>query len=468
MREIEIDGQRALGFDTGLSARAFAQAKFAQFITESGVIVRSAEAAGRVEWWKASGVREIAGPDGPTMVFWGPPVEGDSLNALLENRQENALCGTLAAISVWIQAILELEGTAVPLWPCAAAVALEGGLCPAVFFAPPSLVMRNIMADDERYVNPGLSGMDAAAFTAAAMLYRAFAGVAPFSADDISLIRQDMNDGNFLPIRLAVPGLDARLAALIQTCLSGMTCLEANNGAAALAEILAVLNNQTATGVSLIQPVSETDRLLLEKEKAKFLKIKTASVKTRRFLIRNTALLISLLAAAAGAAFITYSILSSRARLPTTAGMDPVQVIESYYRAFGELDHQMMEACITGKAGKDDVRTAINFFVLNKTRQAYEFNAPPVVLPAHEWQGGRPDSPLFGASDLRVKRLDGDESGGIIRYRLDYTFWIPAQAAEPSTEIQPEAPLSLSYPRTELVTLVRKKGNWQISEIIRE
>ena len=492
MLAFEADGHKWLGFNTGLTARAFAQAKFAQFITEPGLIVRPEEASpARIEYWKASGVREAAGPDGqPVMVIWGPPFEGDRLDALLNEcpQQDKVLQDkvlqdkVLAAIGAWIQAILVVEENsahpAPPPWPCAALVAQSDGRCPAVFFAPPSLVMRNITANDERYVNPGLSGMHSAAFTAAAMLYRVFAGNPPFSAAG-SPLYQDMRDSNFLPVHLAVPGLDARLAALIQSGLtdppgpkgpSGPDAPgSAHNGTALLAEFLAVVSSHQESGDSLIRPLPEADLLLLEKEKSQFLKVKTASVKARRFIARNTALLLGLFAAAAGAAFVAHSILSTRANLPTTAGMNPVQVIESYYRAFGELDHQMMEACVTGKAGKDDIRTVINFFVLNKTRQAYEFNAAPMVLPAHEWQGAdHPASPLFGASDLHITALDGD-AGGATRYRLEYTFWIPAQAAGETSMEQPgDDSLSLSYHRSDVITLVQKKGNWQISEILRE
>jgi hypothetical protein len=60
---------------------------------------------------------------------------------------------------------------------------------------------------------------------------------------------------------------------------------------------------------------------------------------------------------------------------------------------------------------------------------------------------------------LRIEWLEGDESNDNLRYRVDYTFWVP--------ETGTAAPLSLSYPRRDLITLVRKKGNWRIAEIIR-
>ena len=490
MHGLEIDGRTALGFDTGLNTRAFAQAKFAQCITEPGLIVRPTEAPpNRVALWKASGVREETGANGePTMVVWGPPVEGDCLDALLNENQppDKVLAAdrALAAVSLWIQSILALGedasggnplGENIPLWPSAAIIGQgDEDRPPSVFFAPPSLIRRSITAHDEGYVNPALHGMAAAAFTAAAMLNRLFAGAPPFSTADISILHQDMREGNFLPIHLAVPGLNSRLAALIHAALERPVLGQTVNGVMLFGEFLDVIQTggQTVAAVSLVVPPSEPDRLLLEKEKAQFLRIKTASIKTRRFVARNMALLWGALAAAAAAAFVVYSIISSRANLPTTEGMDPVQVIESYYYAFGRLDHQMMEACVTGNAGKNDIAMVVNLFVITKTRQAYERNTQSFIFPAHKWQGDDfPDAPLFGAADLRIEQLASDESGGgNLRYRVDYTFWIPAQAAgEAVVETETAAsPLSLSYHRRDILTFVRKNGNWRIAEITRE
>jgi hypothetical protein len=485
MHSFEIDGHKALGFDTGLNARAFAQAKLAQFITEPGLIVRPAQAPpSRVALWKASGVREISGGGGePTMVVWGPPVEGERLDALLaaplnDSEQRDK---ALAAISLWIQAVLALGedtppgGAPPPLWPSAAIIAQGGeNNPPEVFFAPPSLARRSVSAADESYVNPGLSaGAEGAAFTAAAMLYRIFAGTPPFSETDISTLHQDMRDGNFLPIRLAVPGLDPRLASLIQAALDPPVTNEAVPAAVCdLGEFLDVIqiDGKTVSAASLIQDLSETERLLLEKEKDQFLKVNTVSVKTRRFVARNAALLLGCLAAVVIAMLAAYSVVQSRAQRPSTAGMDPVQVIESYYRSFGELDHQMMAACVTGDAGKGDITMVINLFVVSKTRQAYEQSTRSLIFPAHEWQGGDlPDTPLFGATDLRIKWLGGDTDNDRLHCRVDYTFWIPAQAVEETAaESTAENPLSLSYPRRDFITLVLKKGDWHIADIVRE
>jgi hypothetical protein len=477
----ELDGQKALGFDTGFDSRAFAQAKFAQFVAEPGVIFRSDD---RYELWKASGVREVNGTDGkPTMVVWGPLFEGEHLDLLLnENERQDR---TLAVIARWIQAMCafgESSSTPVSFWPCAAIIGEGGTFPPAIFFAPPGLIQRCIITGGERYVHPDLCGTEAATFTAAAMLYRFFAGTPPFTVADELLLRQDMRDGNFLPVRFAVPGLEPRLASLIQSALSPPPPLEKSRGKGNAAEprrpvlldeFLKVLqvDDKPVPAETLIQTVADTELALLEKEKIKFMKIKTASVKTKRFIARNMALLVACLAALIVAIFVGYSFAKSRSLLPSTAGMDPVQVIESYYNAFGELDHQMMEACVVRGTGKNDINMVINFYVLNNVKQVYENS--PLVLSVREWQkneNAAPDPRLFGTADLHVEWLAGGEAYDEIHYRVDYTFWFPNLAneqpvSEPEFDADRPSPF---HPRSDFIVLVRKKGNWRIAEIKRE
>jgi hypothetical protein len=493
-------GSQALGFDTGLSSRAFAQAKFAQVITEPGLIVCPGRTGGVAEW-RATGVVEYADAnDSPTMVVWGPPFKGEHLDLLLNEGGQYGADKALAAICLWVQAILaarKYSQVTVPVWPCAA---LIGEAAPSmeaeVFFMPPSLVKRCIMAPGESarfpggewYVHPDLDGMDAAAFTAAAMLYQVFAGVPPFSAVDEIVLHQDIREGNFLPVHMAVPGLDTGCAALIQKILgpvekkpgagelirstAATKPVSRIDGRAALEDFLVKLqiDEQPVSAVSLVQPLSDSDLLLLEKEKAQFLKINTASVKTRRFIARNTALLVGVLAAFILAFIIIYNTVSARAALPTTAGMDPVQVIETYYNSFGELDHQMMEACVIKGAGKDDISAVINLFVITKVRQAYEFAGTPIVLPASEWQaggGGLVDSSVFGVTGLRIERVTMNDEAML--FRAHYTLWIPGQLADDQEPETRAAENLLPWPnnRTDLLTLVRRKGNWRISEIQR-
>ena len=537
----ELEGETVLGFDTGLDARAFARAKLAQLVTEHGLIVRPGDddAAGSVEIWKASGVIEYADANqamlanqtmvvDQTMVVWGPAFKGERLDLIVNDntRRDQAL----SAIALWLRAILTLDEksrVSVPLWPCAAIVASDGE-SPQVFFAPPSLALRCLRADAESlysgyewYVHPDFGGTELVlgqqgpssltrytsqnqfksestranqrtAFTAAAMLYRVLVGTPPFPATDDIVLPQDMRDGNFLPIRLAIPGLDERLAGLIQRVLEPNvkrnTVTGTIIGKPLPGELLQAI--QTASVSSLILPISGTDRQVLEKEKAQFLKVKTASVKTKRFVIRNAGILLASLAALVVAIFFISTIVNSRAARPTTEGLDPIQVIESYFNAFGELDHHFMENIVLRRVGRNDINMVINLFVINRVRMAHEFSSTPLIISAAQWKemgGGETALAVFGVTDLhieqmefrrdttpqrgRARRYDGEE----LHFRVTYQFWVPAQmlggspyAREARLAIESgELPLPVSFRHVDIVTLVRRHGNWRISDISR-
>jgi len=476
----DVEGRQALGFDTGLDSRAFARAKFAQFITEPGIIVNLDEQASSVSFWKASGVVEHS-----AMIVWGPPFRGERLDFLFDGggTRDDAL----AAICRWMRAILALgDKYQAPLWPCAALIG-EGGGSGAVFFAPPGLVSRCLMPAEaektnNRYVHPGLKGMNAAAFTAAAMLYRVFAGVPAFAAGDGLVLYEDMREGNFLPIRLAAPGLDDGLAALIQKGLGQNGKKGVLPDGTRLLEELLVLLRPGAGAVSpasFINSLSDTDKLSIEKEKTQYLKTKTAAVNTRRFVRRNAAVLLGAFSAVVIAFLIVNSVIKSRSAL-STAGMEPVKIVESYYMAFEKLDHLWMEACVIKDAGKDDISMVMNLFILGKLRQAYEHSVLSPFISAGDWLesgGGQVDFQVFGVTDLRITYAGFAGAAGYAgetgetRYRADYTLWVPGEAADvPETERDAGARYvpPVPYRRTDFVTLVQKKGNWRISGIIRE
>jgi hypothetical protein len=498
--QLEVEGKTALGFDTGLDAQAFAQAKAAQFITQPGFVVSP---DGKIEEWKAAGVIEYPGPEsaaeasgepgsggGSRMVIWGPPFAGERLDLLVEDdrRKDEAL----TSVQSWIGARLALDSREFSTRSGGALVSPAG----SVFFPPERLVTRCLQAGgdevwlrEESSVHPDLTGKAAVSFTAAAMLYRIFSGIRPFSGGDEEALHQNVREGVFLPVNLAAPGLDEKTAALINAALGDggkqreqvrrpdpaliRKCLESMPGA--------VSGKAVRKAAAFFHPLPEADQAKIRQEAARFRKKKNTAVQARRFVIRNTALILGAAAAILVAVLIGRSITAGRAALPTTTGMDSVRVIRAYYDAFGSLDHQMMEAAVIQKAGKADIEMVTTFFVVSKVRQAYEYTASPVV-PAQEWRdAGSPPAgvPVFGVSDLTIEKISGDEEGEEMRYRASYILWIPrssgeagdespAEAAVP--ESSPPAPAAppLPYSYTDDLTLIRHKGNWRIAEINRK
>ncbi|MDR0643128.1 MAG: hypothetical protein LBG07_11810 [Treponema sp.] len=448
---LEIEGKRRLGFDTGLSSQAFAQAKLAHFITQGGAIVLP---GGGVIPWQPSGVIEREG----TMVVWGPGFAGERLDRLLDPAALTdgpARSRALEALGYWIDAYpwggtVWPAGVLVSLGPPAAVDNPEAGLYPqgTVFFPPEGLRLRVVQAEGEESWLAGgeslvcrdLTGEAAVSFSAAAMLYRILAlekdsgaGALPFPAKDKDLLHQDMREGVFLPLGLAAPGLDPKAAELVDRALAGIKepMTVKRPPLAAFAELLK--EKGAAHGpASFFRELGGEELEKLREERLRYEKKRKLAVGTRRFVVRNTAILTGAAAALVIAVLVVNSFISARRDRPNTAGMDSRQVVESYYDAFGELDHTLMEACVLNKAGKGDIDMVTRFFVTTKVRQAYEYTAL-AVIPAQDWfeMGAPPTAtPIIGVTDLAISRLAGDEAGDEISYRARYILWIPGPADE--------------------------------------
>jgi hypothetical protein len=133
----------------------------------------------------------------------------------------------------------------------------------------------------------------------------------------------------------------------------------------------------------------------------------------------------------------------------------------------GDLDHALMVACVSGKAGKGDVEMVINFFVLSKVRQAYEMSGPGVIS-ARKWlEAGSPSleesgTAVFGVSDLKLTPLDDDDRDGEVSFLSEYRLWHPEERIDSDTVSAPGYD-SLS----DTLRLTVQKGLWHIVEIER-
>ncbi|MDR0487415.1 MAG: hypothetical protein LBG91_04130 [Treponema sp.] len=209
----EAEGKTVLYFDTGLDPRSFARTRLAQCFTDPGFIV-SPDGSSKI--WRASGVSEVNG----CMCIWGAAFNSERLDLLIE--EEAALQAALQAVVFWIRGKLFLGETHSVLEPGAAFIVCKDGDEPrgSVLFLPEILSGRCLLAEGEgpyRFICPDLSGLESAAFCAAAMLYKILTGTAAYP--NLKNCYQDMREGVFLPPRLAAPGLDEKLCELIQTAL---------------------------------------------------------------------------------------------------------------------------------------------------------------------------------------------------------------------------------------------------------
>ncbi|GHV24926.1 hypothetical protein FACS189498_2680 [Spirochaetia bacterium] len=95
----------------------------------------------------------------------------------------------------------------------------------------------------EQWTHPDLKGAEADTFTAAAMLYKIISGDFPFPQTDSDLLLQDIREGNFVPLRLAAPGVDGETAALVSASLAPVVKAQKDGGRPGLEKLAALLGS---------------------------------------------------------------------------------------------------------------------------------------------------------------------------------------------------------------------------------
>jgi len=453
----DVENKTVICFDTGLDPRSFARAKMPQSLTETGFIVHP---DGSHEIWKLSGVNEING----TMQIFGhipfkDAAEGKRLDLLLSQEDSQA---ALEAVTFWIRAKLILGDKFSSLNPGAAFINQDG----RVFFAPENLSNRCLFIEgkedglslQDKYKCPDLTGLGeavAAAFCAGVMLYTILAKTHPYPAAEIY---QDMREGIFMPVHLAIPNLNKQLSGLIQAALmlpvKKKPSSENTNmlgGTEILGELLKILTDKE----SLFRALTEEENAQIKKEKEQYLLKKKTVENTVRYVMRNKLLLGGIAAALLFVIFFTGSLIKSSLERPTTKELNSHAVVAAYYEAFNSLDHTFMEACLMG-ANKSDISTVTNFFVISNVRRFYEPMADDLLIPMEIWiqQGGELPAPnVFGTTDLTITHIGGSETENQIYYRADYLFFMPN-----------ELPIN----RSDILTLkLDRRNNWRITEILR-
>jgi hypothetical protein len=497
------DGKPVLGFDTGLDARSFAQTKMSLFITQPGHIVYPEHAYGarqgpasppdeEIEIWQAGGVTELARQDAgiknsasqgsSTMVIWGPHFPGEELAEVIINKDE-----ALDALRYWLKARIAVEkksgggkesvfpgpaGALIVTVGQASKQALAENPYPVgtVFFPPARLLKRTLDADGvlldaERWIHPDLEGAEGISFCAGTMLYYVFCNAPPFQRDNSDELRQDIREGVFVPPNLAAPGLDPDMADLITRAISPIPkpgSVSLRRTPEFISDFIGPQFSKPASSWLKTLSVKEISDIGAEREQYKK---KTASVvKTRRFLVRNAAIIAVCFVALFAVMLFVRGLIQSRVDQPTTRGMTAIEVAEAYYGAFNALDHFMMQACVTGRAGRDDIQTVTSLFVVSRVRQAYETGQ--FFMSAQEWiEAARPatDRAVFGITELVIRTISSDGENTILE--ADYIFWISAANSE-SEDVFTAVPEG--FATRDILTLAFQRGEWRITNIERQ
>jgi hypothetical protein len=478
----ELNGKEVLGFETGLKPRDFARTKMAQSILSSGYIIYP---EGKVDIWQSGGTAAHGSESAETIVVWGPFFPGERLAELIKSDNKDE---ALDALRFWLKARMVLEekykaAQDVPFRGSAGALIItkKNDLFPlgTVFFPPACLFERTLeieetetALDHERWVHPALEKVEEISFCACAMLYRIFCGFDAFSGDNQVEIRRNIHEAVFLPPNLALPALDPEMSGLIgRSCGScGSTGIPpgkkpAGGGLAKRPtpnEIMKFIGHPASRQVSSwLRILDEKEITKINAEKARYIKKNALAIKTKRFFTRNKIIITASIIVLVIVFFIMNDIFRSRSETDIIKGMSPVEVANTYYNAFGELNHALMENCTIGKTGREDIDMVINFFIISRVQQAYEYTSE-ILIPAQKWiDEGSPDTEkiVFGVTGLKLSAFSMTAENANLT--ANYFLWVPNYSDEENLRV-PECNAYIDE-----LDFVFQKGVWRISNIRR-
>ncbi len=252
----------------------------------------------------------------------------------------------------------------------------------------------------------------------AAMLYRQLRGEYPFAAPSIGETRRRTRELRLAPLSLSRPEVRAEVSEAV------MDGLGRGSGKPPTPEHWTELLGEWEAG-GLFRQLPEEEARALAARARREQQQAARSYRRRVFWQRHwkTVLVVAVIAAAVG--ILSGTVLRNLLKPRSTRGLSPLQVVESFYRGVNSLDHERMQDCVTGRAGKQLIQQVINVYVISRVNLGYEGRS--LIRSAEEWDRAgrpavRPPESVFGITDLEVQPLSGPPSPS---FRVSYRFWTP-------------------------------------------
>jgi hypothetical protein len=281
----------------------------------------------------------------------------------------------------------------------------------------------------------------------AALLYRLITGDYPFAADSIEETHRRARELRLAPLSLSRPEVRAEVSEAV------MDGLGRGRGKPPTVERWAELLEEWEAG-GLYRQLPAEEAQALEAKARREAELAARAYRRGVFWQRHwkTVLIVAAVAAAVG--IFSGTVLRNLLAPRSTRGFSPRQVVETFYRSVNSLDHDRMQDCVAGRAGKQLIDQVINVFVMSRVQLGYEGRS--LMRSAEEWdRAGRPavtpPEAVYGITDLDIQPLEGAAEPA---FRVGYQLWIP----DPEQGTVPQE-------ARERVFLRRQGGAWVIYRI---
>ncbi len=268
------------------------------------------------------------------------------------------------------------------------------------------------------------------------LTYRVITGTAPPEAED------DLPP----PVHALMPTLGFEAASLIDGVLAGTLPASAET----LTELESVLTDHS-------RAFADTDGMDDRQSAAREAHQRRLARHRRRLHFkRNRGRYIVGALLCIGVLYAAFSLIRQALEPPPTAGLEARQVVEAYYRAWNNLDHETMTAFTERRVGRNRLREVTHLFVVARVRQAYERRV--TVARPEEWlEAGEPaDVMPYGLTEITI--AETSRSDEEVRFSVSYRFW--------NNVVEDDRPRVITLDREETVVLRRMEDAWTISEFV--
>lgn len=414
-------------FDTGMTDRSFAQSKLMQYLEEEGMCVRITSSDDFVfEPWRFDGTKAgessicLYGAD-----FTDTPYRS-LYDILMSAKNEADKKEAWRVLTVLLSMLCKSEKRfgekLLPLsGPAGIFIAKDAFLFLPLIFCERCLPLNQYA----QWLYPSLSKKSEQAYTFmfASFCYTVLASHPPFEAkgSDCDTLINDMRDKAFIPLGYEVYNCNENLAHLIN-------------------ESLSLPIKRTFTDFVPVVPKEYTDCIkataqkktdtfeVFNQKKEIYIEKRMKHVRRKRFMRKNSLVFQMSFVFIAIISLVAASIISDKAKQPTTLGMTAQEVVYTYYTSMSELDQIKMDMCVEktddtkrGSAAANYNSLVTSLYVTTKVRSAYEHTdanfTPAQWLLLKEPLG----QTVFGVSQLHINEKSNATTQ---RAEFDVSFYL--------------------------------------------
>ncbi len=388
--------------DTNIDTRGFAQAHLSSFIDEKGWLAKFNQSQNdfTFEPWYFYGTQEAK--NGSIQLI-GKFQSGKTLLSIIEENEKNARINeSLKTIQLVIGAMESAlqKDIELPLSGPEGTIIADTG---EILFLPQNLFERSAISRTlEEYssilgcwINPGLDKKEGQLFTEAVYVYRVLSGKMPFANVSTEQRHEDYFDHNFVPIELLVPGINKKLAYIVNTNLNrqGAIRISKNKTSVRVQDTTLRCKNIPTELITMNEDISEEEIQKTKLNCKKFIKKQNNHIRKIRFIRNHNTILKVATGILIVLALMTTVFISDKQKEYTSIGLTSSQTCNVLYTGIANLDIPLLQAVCKGKETDWLIDSISTLYVTQKMRQTHEQGIMAFTLA--EWLYMNEDKFLF-------------------------------------------------------------------------